>query len=119
MAKSIKFKNNIFLDSSGVVHDNENLDDVLVHNIKLLYSYEGSNTSISYEFPHSTMYLVVVMQNGNDNYCIVDIVYSKGNYKTRIKDNTNGTMSVTYSNHKVNISFNYAAMIKILELPHW
>lgn len=83
---------------------------------KSLYE-KAMATTEKYTFPTETaVYLVIGYTNGN-NYCIMDIVYTKSTkalYSTRIKDASN--IEITYSDMTVTFAPTYTTYFKILKL---
>lgn len=120
MAKAIRLKGNNFLDSTSIVYKKQQLKNTLDQTPKIIYSYNGGGNTLTFTLPNtSSMYLVIAMINGNDNWCIFDVVYGRGQYTTRIKNTSNpDNMSINYdSNGVVNMYFRYSVMVKIIELP--
>ena len=115
MSKSIRFKNSVYLDSSGVVHNGRSLDNILNTSLKLIHSDTiHHNETKEYALNNSSsLYLVIAHTNGGD-CALFDIVYSM-DYYTRIHDDR--YLTVTYGNHKVTISGLYTTDVRIIELP--
>lgn len=75
MAKSIKFKNDTYLDSTSITHNKENLKNILTRPI-LKFNGDFSNTShfdVKVNIPNNGIYLVCVSYRANqggyyDNY---------------------------------------------------
>ena len=98
-----------------------NVENEFAKNIKLIYTKDiAGNTTDTYNFPTTTsLYLVIAHQNGNQNYCIFDIVYGRGQYYTRIKDTATSSTSITitYSSNQISCSCLYGTKLAILEIP--
>ena len=117
MSKSIRPKNNVYLDSRSIVHNRENLFNILNHSPKLVYAdMITHNTTKEYELTNgSSLYLVIAHTNGGDS-ALFDIVMYKGEYTTRIHDDR--YLTVVYENNKVKITGLYTTYVRIIELPN-
>ncbi len=116
MSKSIKLKNNSFIDSEGIVHRRTTLKKFLDHSPKLVYSDTvTSSTTREYKFLNeSSIYIVIAHTNGGD-CALFDIVMYQGYYRTRIHDNR--YLTVVYDNNKITISAQWTTFVRIIELP--
>ena len=117
MSKTIKLKDNVYLDSRSVVHGSRNsLYYVLNHSPKLVYAAMiTTGVTKEYTFLNSdSLYLVIAHTNGGDS-ALFDIVMFKGDYYTRIHDDR--YLTVNYGNNKITITGQYTTYVRIIELP--
>lgn len=117
MSKSIKPKNNVYIDSTGIVHNRDTLSYLLNHSPKLVYANEIThNETKEYNLSNdSSIYLVIAHTNGGDS-ALFDIVMNKGIYRTRIHDDRYLT-TIYNENGKLTITGLYTTYVRIIELP--
>lgn len=115
MSKSIKLKDNNFIDSSGIVHNKQKLNEIIFVPVILYENSTGSNEDITLsDSAENYEYIDILYRNEAYHYACARIYHpngAKANLISMTQNNSGTYKGVYYRNKTVLISGNSISIV--------